>query len=173
MLNSEKIWKIQKKIVKQFNLLFFHIFHIFSQFPSVFSKSFHYSTSLSSIISIYMNLGFSIYFISFHYSTCLSSIFFTSVHNFLSYLKDLENTEENCEMIWKIWMKCEMIWKTWKKDKLNSEMIIFSILSISYHYFTCLSSIFSISFHNFLLYFPNLFTIQLIFFHICHIFLLI
>jgi hypothetical protein len=27
----------------------------------------------------------------------------------------LENTEENCEMIWKIWMKCEMIWKIWKK----------------------------------------------------------
>jgi hypothetical protein len=36
-------------------------------------------------------------------------------------------------------------------------------LSISYHYSTCLSSIFSISFHNFLLYFPNLFTIQLTF----------
>jgi hypothetical protein len=27
----------------------------------------------------------------------------------------LLNTEENCEMIWKIWMKCEMIWKIWKK----------------------------------------------------------
>jgi hypothetical protein len=27
----------------------------------------------------------------------------------------MENTEENCEMIWKIWMKCEMIWKIWKK----------------------------------------------------------
>jgi hypothetical protein len=27
----------------------------------------------------------------------------------------LKNTEENCEMIWKIWMKCEMIWKIWKK----------------------------------------------------------
>jgi len=34
----------------------------------------------------------------------------------------MENTEENCEMIWKIWMKCEVISKTWKKDKLNSEM---------------------------------------------------
>jgi hypothetical protein len=32
-------------------------------------------------------------------------------------------------------------------------------LSISYHFSTCLSSIFSISFHNFLLYFPNLITI--------------
>ena len=41
--------------------------------------------------------------------------------------KDLENTEENCEMIWKIWkkskLKCEMIWKIWKKGKLNSEKI--------------------------------------------------
>jgi hypothetical protein len=38
-------------------------------------------------------------------------------------------------------------------------------LSISYHYSTCLSSMFSISFHNFLLYFPNLITIQLGFLH--------
>jgi hypothetical protein len=30
----------------------------------------------------------------------------------------LENTKENCEMIWK---KCEMIWKIWRKSKLNSE----------------------------------------------------
>ena len=30
----------------------------------------------------------------------------------------MENTEENCEMIWKIWMQCEMIWKIWKKGKL-------------------------------------------------------
>jgi hypothetical protein len=31
----------------------------------------------------------------------------------------LDNTEENCEMIWKIWKKgklnSEMIWKIWKK----------------------------------------------------------
>jgi hypothetical protein len=31
----------------------------------------------------------------------------------------MENTEENCEMIWKIWKKgklnSEMIWKIWKK----------------------------------------------------------
>jgi hypothetical protein len=33
----------------------------------------------------------------------------------------LENREENCEMIWKIWKKCEMIWKIWRKSKLNSE----------------------------------------------------
>ena len=32
----------------------------------------------------------------------------------------MENTEENCEMIWKIWMKCEIIWR---KSKLNSEKI--------------------------------------------------
>ncbi len=50
----------------------------------------------------------------------------------------MENTEENCEIIMKIWKKakldsdkilkntaenCEMIWKIWKKPKLNSEMI--------------------------------------------------
>ena len=31
-------------IISQFNLLLFHDFHIISQFPSVFSKSFQYST---------------------------------------------------------------------------------------------------------------------------------
>jgi hypothetical protein len=39
----------------------------------------------------------------------------------------MENREENCEMIWKIWkkakLKCEKIWTIWKKDKLNSEKI--------------------------------------------------
>jgi hypothetical protein len=35
----------------------------------------------------------------------------------------LGNTEENYEMIWKIWKKCEMIWKIWRKSKLNSEKI--------------------------------------------------
>ena len=39
----------------------------------------------------------------------------------------MENTEENSEMIWKIWkkskLKCEMIWKIWKRSKLKSEMI--------------------------------------------------
>ena len=48
--------------------------------------------------------------------------------------KDLENTEENCERIWKRWKKpklnsgkileyteenCEMIWKIWKKAKAS------------------------------------------------------
>jgi hypothetical protein len=36
----------------------------------------------------------------------------------------MENREEYCEMIWKIWMKCEMIWKIWKKSKLKSEKIM-------------------------------------------------
>jgi hypothetical protein len=35
----------------------------------------------------------------------------------------MENTEESCEMIWKIWMKCEKTWKLWKKSRLNCEMI--------------------------------------------------
>jgi hypothetical protein len=46
-----------------------------------------------------------------------------------------------------------MIWKIWKKSRLNSEMI----WNIRF------SSIFSISFHNFLLYFPYHFTIHLAF----------
>jgi hypothetical protein len=43
------------------------------------------------------------------------------VTNVLISVKDLKNTDENCEMIWKIWMKCEMIWIIWKKSKLKSE----------------------------------------------------
>jgi hypothetical protein len=39
----------------------------------------------------------------------------------------MENTEEKCEMIWKIWKKAKlnsgMIWKTWMKSKLKSEKI--------------------------------------------------
>ena len=39
----------------------------------------------------------------------------------------MDNTEENCEMIWKIWKKgklnSEKIWKIEKKSKLNSENI--------------------------------------------------
>jgi hypothetical protein len=38
-------------------------------------------------------------------------------------VKRFENTEEDSETIWKIWMKCEMIWKIWKKSKLKSEKI--------------------------------------------------
>jgi hypothetical protein len=39
----------------------------------------------------------------------------------------MENTEENCEMIWKIWKKgksnSEKIWDISKKGKLNNEML--------------------------------------------------
>ena len=39
----------------------------------------------------------------------------------------MENMEENCEMIWRIWKKeklnSEKIWKIWNKSKLNSEQI--------------------------------------------------
>ena len=34
------------------NTEIFHVFHIFSQFSSVFSKTFHYSTWVSSIFSL-------------------------------------------------------------------------------------------------------------------------
>ena len=41
--------------------------------------------------------------------------------------KELENTEEHCDMIWKIWKKSklnsEKIGKMQKKCKLNSEKI--------------------------------------------------
>ena len=30
-------------------------------------------------------------------------------------VKRIGKYSENCEMLWKIWMKCEMIWKIWKK----------------------------------------------------------
>jgi hypothetical protein len=60
-LNSEKIWKILFffpifPIFSLFNLLFFHIFHLISQCSSVLSKSFHYSTYFSSIISIFFTI---------------------------------------------------------------------------------------------------------------------
>jgi hypothetical protein len=66
--NSEKIWKIQEKIVK--------IGKIWKKIVKRFGKSisFHYSTYFSSI-----------FFISFHYSTCFSSIFFKSFHYFVPY----------------------------------------------------------------------------------------
>jgi hypothetical protein len=90
--------------------------------------------------------------------------------------KNMMNELKLCEMIWKIWkknkLKCEMIgkickkgnlnsekiWKIWKKHELNSEKIwkipylitiqlASSIFSISFHYPTYFSSIFSKSFH--------------------------
>jgi hypothetical protein len=59
-------------------LLFFHIFHIISQFSSIFSISFHYSSCLSSVFPKsfhYSTWVSSIFSISFHYSTYFSSIF--------------------------------------------------------------------------------------------------
>jgi hypothetical protein len=38
----------------------------------------------------------------------------------------MENTEKNCEVIWKILkkiVKSEKIWKIWKKSELKCEMI--------------------------------------------------
>jgi hypothetical protein len=134
----------------------FRIFNIISYltyFSSTFSISFNYSTYLSSIFSL-----------SFHYSTCLSSIFFHI---------------------------SERIWDIWRKDKLNGEMIWKiqkNIVKKQWKYrrkvsWIVIRSIFSISFHNFLLYFPYLITIQLgylpyfpyhftILFRVFHIFLL-
>jgi hypothetical protein len=38
-------------------------------------------------------------------------------------VKRFENTEEDCEMIWKIWkkskLKSEKIWKIWKKRQVE------------------------------------------------------
>jgi hypothetical protein len=42
----------ERQVESLFNLPFFHIFPIISQFSSLFSKSFHYSTYLSSTFSI-------------------------------------------------------------------------------------------------------------------------
>ena len=40
---------------------------------------------------------------------------------------DMENTEQNCEMILKIWqkgkLKCEKIWIIWKTGKSNSDKV--------------------------------------------------
>jgi hypothetical protein len=89
-----------------------------------------------------------------------------------------KKSKMNSEKIWKIWKKgklnSEKIWKIWKKLKLNSDKIWSSIFFVSFHFATYFSSIFSIfhystyfssiffiSFHNFLLYFPNFITIQL------------
>jgi hypothetical protein len=52
----------------------------------------------------------------------------------VEYRKDVENTEENCEMIGKIWKKSRLnsekiwkiqtkLWKMRKKSRLNCEMI--------------------------------------------------
>jgi hypothetical protein len=123
-----------------------------SQFSSIYSISFHISTSLSSILSI--SYHYSTYFssISFH----ISSIFFISFYN----------------KIWKIEKKIVKRWKIWKKSRLNSVWYEKYGRKVSWNvkwygkYGSKVSwnaSIISKSFHNFLLYFPNLFTIQLAF----------
>jgi hypothetical protein len=123
-------------------------------FSSIFFISVHYSTCLTSLL-----------YISFHISTCLFSIFSILFHNFLSYFP-------YHEMIWKIWKKAklnnEKIWKIGRKSKLNNEKIWklwrFSHFNLPFfHIFDIISqfsSIFSISFHNFLPYYPYHFTIQ-------------
>jgi hypothetical protein len=76
---------------------------------------------------------------SYHYSTYFSSIFFIFFHNFLLYFPNLftirlaflpyfpnhfTNTEENCEMIWKIWKKIvKWFGEYGRKAKSNSEKI--------------------------------------------------
>jgi outer membrane protein assembly factor BamA len=92
-------------------------------------------------------------------------------------------------MIWKTWRKrmlnSDKIWTIWKKGKLNSEKIwkIQQKIVKKYEKYGRKVTAFSISFHNFLLYFPYLitiqpnflpyfpclFTIQLIFFHNFHV----
>jgi hypothetical protein len=93
------MWKIEKKIVKNrkkmeenmkerqfkyslFNLLFFHIFHIISQFSSLFSIIFHYS----------------VFFISFHY--ILNGEMMWKIEKKI--VKNRKKMQEKSEMIWKI-----------------------------------------------------------------------
>jgi hypothetical protein len=179
-LNCEMIWKIWKKSKLNSGKIPY-LFTIQLRFLPYFS-SFHYSTCHSSILPI-----------SYHYSTCLSSIFSISFHNFLLYLlylitiqlgflpywKIWKKSNLKCEMIYEIWkkskLKCDKIWTIWKNGKLNSETIwkiwkknlLFFRIVHTLSLFDLHSSIFFISFHNFLLYFPNLFTIQLTFLPHC------
>jgi hypothetical protein len=80
----------------------------------------------------------------------------------------MENMEENSEKTWTLWQKpkfnSEKKWKIQKKSKLNSEKIwkIWKKI-VKSHIISQFSSVFSISFHNFLPYLPCLFTIQLTF----------
>jgi hypothetical protein len=68
-------------------------------------------------------------------------------------VKRFGNTEENCEMIWKIWKKCEMIWKIWSAA---AAVVVAAAAAGVYGCFCC-------SGYWFLPYFPYLFTIQLTF----------
>jgi hypothetical protein len=163
-LNSEKIWKMWKKvkvswnvkwyekygrkasrIVIRFSLFNLLFFHIISQFASVFSISFHISTCLSSI--------------SFHYFLLYFPYLFT-----IEMWNDIENTEANCEMIWKkSKLNSEKIWKMWKKIKVSwnvkwygkcgrKESRIISLFNLPFFHIVHILSLFdlhsSISFHN-------------------------
>jgi hypothetical protein len=73
----------------------------------------------------------------------------------------MENMEENCEMIWKIWKKAKLIsdkiGKIRKKSKLNSEKDL-EIMEETQ------------AFHYILPYCPYLFTIFFCIFHIISLF---
>jgi hypothetical protein len=127
------------------------------------------------------DLLFSIISISFHYSTW---DFFHIFHIFSlcwrvkRHGKYGGNPRLNSEKIWKVWKKSksnkEKTGKLWKKDKLNSEMfwklrkkskdLLFSIISISFHYSTWdffhIYHIFSL-FNLYLLHKFHIFTIRL------------
>jgi hypothetical protein len=108
---------------------FFHNFHIFSQFSSVFSLSFHY---------------FLPYF---------SSLFTWIVKRYGKYRRKVSWIVKWYEKIWK------KIVKWYGKYGKKVSWIVIRYGKYSF--------IISISFHNFLLYFPYLFTI---FFRIFHLF---
>jgi hypothetical protein len=101
-LNSEKIWKIWKKGKSNSD----KIWKLWKKGKLNLSKSYHYSTCLSSI--------------SFHYSTCLSSIFSISFHNCLPYFPYLFTIFFNIFYI----------------ISLNYSTYFSSIFSISFHYWT-------------------------------------
>ena len=106
------------------NTEIFHILPIISQFSSVFSQSYHYSTWVCSLFFISFHNSTwvsSIFFISFHYSTYLSSIFsrsfrystyFSSV--FSKSGKIWKKPKLKSEKLEKGKLKSEMIWKIWK-----------------------------------------------------------
>jgi hypothetical protein len=95
---------------------------------------------------------------------------------------DMENTEENCDMIWKIQFNLPFfhifhIFSLFNLFFYHTFQILSQFILLFFHIFTILllfhlpffyifhiislySSIFSLSFHYFLPYFPNHFTIQ-------------
>jgi hypothetical protein len=130
---------------------------LITYFSSIFSISFHY------FLRYFPNL-FTIQPTFLRYFPYHFIIFFHIFHIF--------NLLENSSKIWKIWKKImkwygkyrrkvsrisEKIWKIWKKGKLNSKKIWKKgrkdEKDMKNTYF---SSIFSISFHYFLPYFPYL-----------------